>query len=50
MIFLEMFLERIIIEIILWLTSSSITDKASLMSVPAMNIKFVFTIESLIAE
>jgi hypothetical protein len=50
MIFLEMLLERIIIEIILRLTSSPITDKASLVSIPAMNIKFVLTIESLIAE
>jgi hypothetical protein len=50
MIFLEMLLERIIIEIILRLATSSITDKASLVSISAMNIKFVFTIESLIAE
>jgi len=50
MIFLEMLLERIIIEIILRLATSSITDKASLVSISAMNIKFVLTIESLIAE
>jgi hypothetical protein len=50
MVFLEMLLERIIIEIILRLTSSSITNKASLVSISAMNIKFVFAIESLVAE
>jgi hypothetical protein len=50
MVFLEMLLERIIIEIILRLPPSSITDKASLMRIPAMNIKFILTIESLIAE
>jgi hypothetical protein len=45
-----MLLERRIIAKIRWLTFPPITDKAPLMRFSTMNIKLIFTIESLSAE